>query len=155
MDEDPAFYRKFSELLEEAIRAFREKRLADREYLKKVSEIAEAMMTRRGDDLPEELQHHDVAKAFFGVLREVLSDHATDGDWKSFAAKVALKIDEIIVRERIVNWTANIDVQNQMRNEIEDTLHDLKDDFGAELTFDQIDHVLEKCLDIARRRYPL
>ena len=29
MEEDPAFYRKFSEMLEDAIRAFRERRLAD------------------------------------------------------------------------------------------------------------------------------
>ena len=31
MEEDPAFYRKFSEMLEEAIRAFREQRLAERD----------------------------------------------------------------------------------------------------------------------------
>ena len=53
MDEDPAFYRKFSEMLEEAIRAFREKRLADRDYLARVMEIAESIRTRSGDSLPD------------------------------------------------------------------------------------------------------
>ncbi len=33
MDEDPTFYKQFSELLEETIRAYREKRLSEREYL--------------------------------------------------------------------------------------------------------------------------
>ena len=46
MDDDPAFFRKFSAMLEDAIRAFREKRLADREYLPKVMEIAESVRTR-------------------------------------------------------------------------------------------------------------
>ena len=34
MDEDPAFYRQFSELLEETIRDYREKRISERDYLK-------------------------------------------------------------------------------------------------------------------------
>ena len=70
MDEDPAFFRKFSAMLEDAIRAFREKRLADRDYLAKVMEIAEAVRTRSGDALPERLRTHDVAKALYGVMIE-------------------------------------------------------------------------------------
>ena len=57
MQEDPAFYRRFSEMLEEAIRAFREQRLSDAEYLRRVSEIAEKIRNRTGDDIPEELSH--------------------------------------------------------------------------------------------------
>lgn len=154
MDDDPVFYRKFSELLEAAIRAFREKRLADRDYLKKVTEIAEAIRSRKDDDLPEIIRHRDVARAFDGVLREALASHATDGDLRQVAADTAARIDDIIVREKIVNWTTNTDVQNRMRNDIEDALHDLKSNSGLALTFDEIDQVLEKCLDIARRRYP-
>ena len=45
--EDPAVYRKFSEMLEDAIRAFREKRLSDAEYLRKVSSIRDAVRDRR------------------------------------------------------------------------------------------------------------
>ncbi|HVC98530.1 MAG TPA: hypothetical protein VND64_32985 [Pirellulales bacterium] len=40
-----------------------------------------------------------------------------------------------------------------MRNDIEDALHDLKSQTGLALTFDEIDQILERCLDIARRRY--
>lgn len=151
MDEDPAFYRKFSELLEEAIRAFRERRLADRDYLAKVTEIAEAIRTRKDDNLPEAIRHRDVARAFYGVVREALA--TSDGDLRQVAAETAARIDDIIVREKIVNWTTNTDVQNRMRNDIEDALHDLKANTGLALTFDEIDQILEKCLDIARRRY--
>ena len=68
MDEDPTFYRKFSEMLEDAIRAFREKRLADRDYLAKVSEIADAIRTRKDDNLPEVIRQRDVAKAFLAFF---------------------------------------------------------------------------------------
>ena len=73
MEEDPAFYRKFSEMLEDAIRAFREKRIEDRGYLTKVTEIAEAIRTRKDDNLPETIRHRDVAKAFYGVVRKALA----------------------------------------------------------------------------------
>jgi type I restriction enzyme R subunit len=153
MDEDPAFYRKFSELLEEAIRAFRERRLADRDYLARVSQIAETIRTRGDDDAPPALRHHDVAKAFYGVIQEMVSGHSVDDDYRETLAQTALRIDGIIQREKIVNWTANLDVQNRMQIEIEDALHDFKSESGVDLSYDEIDSILEKCLDIARRRY--
>ena len=39
MAEDPAFYKRFSEMLEEAIRAFREQRISDAEYLIEISGV--------------------------------------------------------------------------------------------------------------------
>jgi type I restriction enzyme R subunit len=155
MDEDPAFYRKFSEMLEEAIRAFREKRLSDRDYLRRVMEIADNIRNRPGDNLPEQLRHHDVARAFFGTIEEVFAPHAGNGtDVREAGAEAALRIDEIIQREKIVNWTTNTDVQNRMKNEIEDYLHQLKEERHIALSFDEIDRILERCLDIARVRYP-
>ncbi len=155
MEEDPAFYRKFSEMLEDAIRAFREKRLADRDYLNKVMEIAESIRNRSGDSLPEKLRNHDVAKAFYGVILEPLGRHAAEqGEGRELSADAALKIDDIIQAERIVSWTSNADVQNRMKNQIEDYLHELKQETGIPLTFEDMDLILEKCLDIARRRYP-
>src|SRR5439155_16769681 len=100
MDEDPAFYRKFSEMLEEAIRAFRERRLADRDYLARVSEIADSIRNRGDDGLPSALRHHDGAKAFYGVIAEVASAHSVDHDFREALAQTALRVDEIIQRER-------------------------------------------------------
>ena len=84
---------------------------------------------------------------------ELASAHAVDHDFREALAQTALRIDEIIQRERIVNWTANLDVQNRMQIDIEDALHDFKSETGMDLSFDEIDSILEKCLDIARRRY--
>ncbi|MEX1026750.1 MAG: HsdR family type I site-specific deoxyribonuclease [Candidatus Paceibacterota bacterium] len=153
MDDDPAFYSKFSKMLEDAIEAFRQKRLSDAEYLAKTSEIADAIRTRRGAGLPDALQDHQVAQAFFGIVREVFTNHdETALDTVSLGAAAALRIDEIIRQHKIVNWTKNMDVQNQMQNAVEDYLHELEP-VGLDLSFDEIDMILEKCLDVARRRY--
>ena len=154
MQEDPAFYRRFSELLEEAIRAFREDRLFDAEYLQKVTEIAERVRNRTGDDIPPALAHRDVAKAFFGVLQEALAPHngeAADGREISTAASLA--IDNIVQDHRIVHWTRNADVQNRMKGAVEDYLFELMEREQLELSFEEIDGILESVLDIALVRY--
>lgn len=154
MQEDPAFYKKFSQMLEDAIRAFREQRLSDADYLLKVSEISDSVKNRTGDDIPEQLEHHEVAKAFYGVLLDTFSKYADDKfEPMDASADAGLAIDEIINKLKIVNWVNNSDIQNQMMNRIEDYLFELKDTRGFELTFDDIDRLLEFLLDIARVRY--
>lgn len=154
MKEDPAFYLRFSEMLNDAIRAFRLQRLSDAEYLKKVTEINQAVRTRTGDELPDKLKGQVVAQAFYGVCREVFASYEGNSfDPMDVGADAGLKIDEIIRNRRIVNWTNNTDVQNQMKTEIEDYLFELKDEHSFELTFEEIDSILEQCMDIARVRY--
>jgi type I restriction enzyme R subunit len=154
MDEDPAFYKKFSDLLEAAIRAFRAQRLTDAEYLKSVAEISEKVRTRSGDEVPKELEHREVAKAFYGVLLEVFLAHKKpETDPKKVGADAGIHIDELINKKRIVNWVNNVDVQNQMKSAIEDYLFEIRDKEGINLSYDEIDKLLEQLLDIARVRY--
>jgi type I restriction enzyme, R subunit len=153
MDEDPAFYKRFSEMLEEAIRAFREKRISDLEYLRKAQEVSESVRNRSGDQVPPELEHRDVAKAYFGIVRRVLEQKRPGCQrGADFGVMAAVRIDEIIQGRRIVNWVNNPDVQNQMRTDIEDAIFELKEANAIELTFDEIDEIMEQCLDIARVR---
>jgi type I restriction enzyme, R subunit len=154
MGEDPAFYRKFSEMLEDVIKAFREQRLSDAEYLKKVMEISESVRNRTGDDLPGSVRDHSVARAFYGVLLETFAKYPANGfDPRAVGAEAGLAIDRIVAERRVVHWDRNPDVQNRMKTAIEDYLFELKDECGFELTLDDIDRILEQCLDIARLRY--
>lgn len=153
INDDPVFYEKFSELLNKTIQEFRQKRLADAEYLKKVVDIQKSVSNQKADNLPASLSGHDVASAFYGIVQKCFKSHtSSDVDLDELAAIVALKIDEIICKRKIVNWTKNADVQNQMRNEIEDYLHDL-DNKSIDLTFDEIDEIMEDSLSVALRRY--
>jgi type I restriction enzyme, R subunit len=154
MEEDPFFYRRFSKVLEEAIEAYRLKRISDAEYLNRVTEVMNSVLNRTGDDTPPELRNRDVAKAFYGVVNEVISrtKDSTD-DAKHIAARAALQIDEIILKNRVVDWTSNIDAQNAMRNEIDDYLYELKEEAHLPLTIDDMDMILENAIDIAKARY--
>jgi len=154
MQEDPAFYRRFSELLEEAIRAYREQRLSDAEYLRKVSEIASHVRNLTGGDVPSELSDRGVAKALFGILQEVIPQgDGNESEARKINVQASLAIDDIVQQHRIVNWTRNVDVQNRMKGAIEDYLFDLHEQHSLALTFDEIDRVLEAVIEVVRVRY--
>ncbi|MCX6833667.1 MAG: HsdR family type I site-specific deoxyribonuclease, partial [candidate division Zixibacteria bacterium] len=153
--EDPAFYEKFSKMLEEAIRAFREQRIAATQYLKTVTEIMTSVVNRADEDVPQTLNGHNEAKAFYGIVNAILERPVNnDNNSKQLSAEIALRIDEILESRRIVNWVHNPDQQNLMRTEIEDYLFDSKDKYGVSLTFDDIDRILEECIEIFKVRRP-
>lgn len=154
MAEDPAYYKRFSDLLEETIAAFRAQRLSDAEYLQRVQELSASVRDRTGDMVPEPVRYDPDARAFFGVVRESLAPYGKDGvDIENAGAAAALDIERIIDERRTVNWTRNADVQNQMRNAIEDRLFALKDE-GLALSLEDIDTVMERSLELAKVRKP-
>ena len=156
MEEDPAFYARFSKMLEDVIEEHRKQRLSDAEYLKNTRGIMETVVNRPDDDAPGKLKGHDVARAFYGVINEALTIACGDGDKaREISADLGLKADQIILRHRIVDWVLNRDVKNQMRNEIEDELFDLQKASGIKLDINQIDDILERCISIAETRYQL
>ncbi|MGE5486120.1 MAG: type I restriction endonuclease subunit R [Ignavibacteriales bacterium] len=153
MDEDPAFYKKFSEMLKEAIEAFREERLKAAEYLKVATDILRQIVHRTDDDIPEPVRHRDVARAYYGCVIEVLTPLcAGKCDPVAAAADAAIAIDNIVASLRVVNWATNIDVQNQMRNRIDESLFELKKKYGFGLPLDQMNDIIEKCLNVAKVR---
>lgn len=153
-DEDPAFYKRFSELIKEAIEAFRAHRLSDAQYLRRVTELFHAVVNHTDEEIPLSLRTRDVPRAFFGIIRESLEPKGLKKEiLATLGVEAALRIDEIIQAHRIVNWESNTDVQNQMLTLIEDALFELKGRHGVELGFEEMDAIMERCLDIARVRY--
>lgn len=146
-DEDPVFYEKFSNLLKKAIDDYRLARITDSQYFLTANEIMEAVRDRKDTDIPDILQDKDVAKAFYGVVYESVNQCNND---KGVSAKIAIDIDAIIQGNIVVDWHLKTDIQNKMLNEIEDYLAD-KTKLG--LSYEEIDLIMEKILNIAKRRY--
>lgn len=153
MQEDPAFYKKFSRMLQDVIDDWRARRLSDADYLATVRDISDKVVNRSGDNLPDRISYEEVAPAYFGEVREVLDNYAVGGfDAVECSADAALAIDRIVLERRCVDWTHNDDVQNRMKTEIEDLLFELKDKHNISLTLEDIDQILDRCIDIARVR---
>ncbi|QOJ04356.1 MAG: type I restriction endonuclease subunit R [Planctomycetia bacterium] len=151
-EEDPAFYKRFSEMLRDAIEAFRAERIRVAEFLNRTRHIMDCVVTHSGDEAPSALSNSSTAKAYYGCIKDVFDRIGGEYNRTVECAEAANEIDRIILSRRIVNWTANPDQQNRMRQDVEDFLFELKERSGIPLTFDDIDGIIENCLSIARRQ---
>ena len=154
LDEDPVFYKRFSELIDKTLADLHAKRLSQLDALTRMQDIQERVRDRRTfEEVPDVLKSRNVAKAYFDIVRDqfAATDIALD---ETSCADLAMRIEDIIQDKRKVDWTDDIDVQNRMRIAIEEELFALKGSRGIELDFDTIDRLLDRLIDVARRRVP-
>jgi len=156
MEEDPAFYEKFSKLIQQAIDAYRSKRIADLEYLKKVLEISDKVVTRKHDDIPAKLDNHEDAQAFYGMLKPFFEEQVSDAAaCEDLSADAALAIQDILSRNWKVHFWDDDDVQNKVINDIDDYLYDeIQGARNVALSTEQMDEIIERSMQLARRRMP-
>jgi len=156
MDEDPSFYRKFSELLEETIRDYRAKRISERDYLQSVVDLASKVARKdRGREVPDAIKGNDDGQAFFGIMEGVLTTDDGKPIKANEVASVALTIIDIIKAHHIVDVWSNDIAQNKMRNAIDDYFFDvLRDERGIKLPVEVMDDLELKIMDLARARFP-
>lgn len=153
MEEDPALYKRLSELIDEAIAEHRAKRLSDMEYLQKIRRTLDELRGKDSSDLPDILNHRDEAKAYYGVIQEPMSGFNIPGySSDDLAAETAVRLEDIICDHKIRDWTKNQDVKNLMMNEIEDYLYSLKGRYELAMGMDVIEQITHQVLAIAERR---
>lgn len=156
MEEDPAFYRQFSEMLEETIRAYRERRLSEREYLNGIVDLAGKVSRKdRGAEVPESIRGNDDGQAFYGVLGGRLKGKDGAVVAPDEVADIALAVVDMIRKHHIVDVWSNEVAQNTMRNAIDDYFFDvLRDGKGIELPVNLLDELEQQLMALARARFP-
>jgi len=161
MDEDPAFYKKFSQMLKETIFEYETKRINEVIYLLRVQEIMNNVLAHTDSDIPEILKDKDVAKAFYGLSIESLNDKIQNPlTRKEISIQTALKIDELVKQAvldngiSIIDWQFKTNITGKLQIEIGDYLIDeVRDKYNINLSFGDMDDIANKCLDVAKIRY--
>lgn len=150
MEKDPAFYRKLSEMIDETIRAYREGRLNDLEYLHQMEQTLTEAQSGGRSDLPAVLKPYQDAPAYYRTLKEPLAQYEL-GD--SQAAEVAIRVEQIIEQHKVRDWVTNEDVRHKMENSIEEYFYELEDRFDFTIDFGELDQLLERLIEMARSRH--
>ena len=168
MEKDPVFYKKFADLVEQAIKDYRQGRIDETVYLKRVSDYTETIRRGHEEDIPVKLDGHREAQAYFGILNELL-DSRTEQELKKVAespaeygeghthldlekiANMALDIEGIIAKRKIRDWARSDDVINEMHNDIDDYFYDIRVDKGITLTTEDMDLIMDQCIGVARK----
>jgi type I restriction enzyme R subunit len=157
MDSDPAFYKKFSQLIREAIEAYEQGRLSDNEYLEKMLQFKEDVLNHTDSELPAELEHNNAAKAYYGIALENYKRLFPEQPVKEMALATTNAFDEIIRKAVIVDnavlvdWQSKSDIIGRMKIDLEDELIDnIKRKYGVDFSFDDMDVIIDGCVDVAK-----
>lgn len=157
MDSDPAFYKKFSQLIREAIEAYEQGRLSDNEYLERMLQFKEDVLNHTDSELPAELEHNNAGKAYYGIALENYKRLFPDQPIKEMALATTKAFDEIIRKAVIVDnailvdWQSKSDIIGKMKIELEDELIDnVKRKYGVGFSFDDMDVIIDGCVDVAK-----
>jgi len=157
MQQDPAFYKRFSVMIDETIQAYKEGRIDELQYLQTVKEAVETVRSGRDEaSLPPELRRYKHASAYFGAIREPLSGYFSDGETAQLmevARDMAIRIEAIIEGHKIRDWVNNRDVHNAMKIDIEDYLFDeIFPQYGMRISMEEMDEILDRVIELARQR---
>ena len=157
MDSDPAFYKKFSQLINETILAYEQGRLNDNEYLEKMKQYKDDVLNHTDSELPAELEHNNAAKAYYGIALETYKRIFPDMPVKEMALATTKAFDSIIRSIVIVDgavlvdWQSKSDTIGKMKIKLEDELIDnIKRKYSVDFSFNDMDVIIDGCVDVAK-----
>ncbi len=152
-DEDPVFFEKFSKLVSDTIADFHKGRINELTYLTKVKQLREKVQHRQdeADPTPARLRDDSHAQAFWGLAKRNL-EKAGFGDVE-IAADIALEVSKIVQSRRKIGWQNDRDVENLIRNDIDDFFfEELRGRRGLLIDPAILDAVIDDVLASARVR---
>ena len=154
MEEDPVLYQKLSEVIDEAIQEYLEKRMGEEAYFQKMFDVWNEAKDQGSSNVPAELRSDPEAKAYFRLFQDGFEKAVgvERDDLVGIAAETALKAKKIIDEKKIRDWTDNRDVENAILNDLDDLLFAAKGRYDLSLTGDDIDEILEGIIRVAKRR---
>jgi type I restriction enzyme R subunit len=151
MDEDPAFYRKFSEMVENTIEAYKQGRISELEYLERVEADLDQFRTGKDSSLPTQLSSAKDAAAYFGLLVEPLSVNGVDG-LATQVADLAIAFETTIDRFKGRDWAHNLDTINRLKNALEDHMYDFKRTHDITISGGVMDTIIDNVVETAKKR---
>ena len=152
MEENPALYKKLSDLLETLINDFIEGRYAEAEYLKRVRDIYGTVLSEGQEETPNALADDANAAAYHGyLLMGPAKDAGADEDTQiAFAKFISQTFDSYRNVPQLFQQTAKL---NEIRLAIDNYMYDvLLDEKGVTLSAEQMDVIIENIMTIAERR---
>ena len=161
MDTDPAFYKKFSQMLKETISQYEQGRIDEAEYLTQATDLMNKVLNHTDSEIPDVLKDNNAARAYFGLSLEVYKSviKPEQGlDLTQIALDTANRIDAIIrqhIFEKgtlIVDWPLKDRLVGMMKLDIEDYLIDeVKRKYDLAMTFDDMDAIIDRAVDVAQK----
>jgi type I restriction enzyme, R subunit len=142
MDEDPTFFKRLSELIQETIADMRALRISEAAALAELKALAEQAVTRNSDDIPQDLSGRDYAVPFYRYMKTMTDCTEAQG------VRFALETDAIVQRYKIIDWQQKPDVVKKMSFFISEYLID-----EHKIAVNKAEDIANECVNMAKKRY--
>ena len=152
--EDPMLFKRFSERIRETIAEYRRSR-DENIYLASMKRMAEDLRQGfTGHSYPTAISNDSDAKAFYGVVSDILKQHGQDSlEFDDAIGKLALDMKQAVQSLARVDWRTSTPIHKKMNQAVEDLLWDFCDEFGVDLPIDKMDIIIENAIKTAMSRY--
>lgn len=151
---EDVFYEDFAERVRNKIDEWKKRRKKEGDHfnskdyyedMESELNIAKNRRENKQDDIPNGLKDYPELLPFHTLLKKNINDD-------EIVIEISKEIDSIILNHNIVGWKQKQEAQNNMINDIEDYLFDLKDNNKIDISVDTIDIIIEKIIDLAKNR---
>ena len=152
MSENPAYYKKFSERINEVLQMYREARISETEYLVNMTKILGDYRTGKSNIYyPSIIEDNEHSQAFYGSIKEEFAPYTALSN--DVIASLSIEVTKIIESHIKVDWKENPDIQNRIDQAIDDLLFVFSKQQGIDLDFSAIDKIINDLRTIALRRF--
>ena len=158
--DDPVESKRLSELIKKTIEDYHQQRINEAEYLIKVKDIEDGFFNGRRSNVPLSIKDNPTAIAFYNLTSTEFEDGlASKPERMDIAAEIAMGIYDVVKQNvfdngyPVIDWQKNDDIKGKMRIEIDDLLFEIKNKYVLELSFNQIDQLIDECIKVAETKY--
>lgn len=149
-DEDPIFYKKLSEVIQEAYEKYRDRRITDAEYLDLMEDVNARMTINLEDDVPKEVSGNQTTKAYYRVIETV--KNKIENFTNETVSELALKVDAIVKKYAVKDWHLGTDVEKKITSSIEaEIYYFLEDTYNIKFSEDEMKEMTDNFMLIAKR----
>ena len=153
--EDPMLYRKFSERIKATLEEYRKSR-DENAYFAQMQKLADDFREGfTGHTYPANIDTDNDAKAFYGVVSEVLAKYhpSPDDIFEEEMGTLSSNINKAVRDLARVDWRFNTSIHKKMNQALDDLIWDFSEEHGLDLPVEQIDLLLENIMKTAMSRY--
>ena len=140
-DKDPDFYKKFGDKVKELIAQLRVAKTEDllallgqaKNYQQKVKDYEDS-------DIPSDIKDKKELHPLFRSMKKYMETYNVSDDSLSV---ITTELHKMINDKKIVDWYSNIEVEREVRNDLEDYLFDVvRDEYNIPFKVEDIDRIV-------------
>lgn len=148
-DQDPIFYKKFSDQVKALIETLKTAKKEDlNALLEQTKQLQEEVENYEDNDIPTAIRATKALHPYYRLVRQDLKEKASPEQ----ILQIVQYIGEVLQKERIVDWKTSIEVKRAVRDQLEDFLFDVvKKEMEIPLSMEFIENFINNVWNLATK----